>query len=594
MSQVPARTQDIARALLAETSRSASGLLQSGLPLGRSVAPKALIVTPMPLREANPDRAHEIYQGQFSLAGVKIEPGARSPFLVHDAPAHWRRAVASFSWLGDLSAAGSELSRVQARCLISDWMTCDKRRHGPGWEVPIVSQRLISWLNQAPFYLTGANGDFHSRLMASIGRQARYLAAAMAQHSSTWAGLCGAIAYNYAVVCTDGLERQLARAAETLSRALHSQILPDGGHISRNPAHVIDLLEMLLPLKHCFVERDLEPPDGLITTIDRLFPLLRLFLHGDGGLAFFNGASETRRRLIATLLAEDVERAKSLNCARQSGYTRLAQGKTVIIADTGTARSARASDSAHAGALAFEMSHGTQRIIVNCGHAAQGPDEWRVATRATAAHSALVISERSSARVFDGPLTDTLFGGPLTFGPASVTSQLQMSQAGGFLSAAHDGYLKPFGLTHHREIYLASSGTDIRGEDRLVNPAGEGSGKRAGSHPFAIHFHLHPSVKATLSKDSNSVLLMLPDKSGWRFSARGALITLDESVYFVDRDVPHRTVQIVLFAETSRTPMVQWALKMIEKAGGGTRRQTHKTTRLPLRGGGMNESTGQR
>ena len=584
-------TQDIARALLSETVRSGSGLFLGRMPSGRTTTPKSFIIAPALLREANSDRASEIYQGDFTLGSTRVETGATSPFKVQNAPAHWRRAVASFSWLADLAATDSELARVQARCLISDWITLDHRRHGPGWDLQVLSRRLTSWLSTAPFYLTNAGAEFHNKLMLSTGRQVRHLGAASTQRLDTWSGLCGAIAFNYAVVCSDGLEKLQTRAADALTRALQLQLLPDGGHISRDPAHVVDLLEALLPLKQCFVEREFEMPDGLVTAIDRLFPLLRLFLHGDKGLAFFNGASETRRRLIASILAEDGERAKPLSCARQSGYTRLSQGKTVIIADTGTARSARASDAAHAGALAFEMSHGAQRIIVNCGHAAQGPDEWRVATRTTAAHSALVISERSSARVIDSPATTTLFGGPLTFGPASVTAAVKTSEAGELLSATHDGYLKLFGLTHRREIYLAAAGTDIRGEDSLIDPAGVADRKRPASHPFSIHFHLHPSVKATLSQDNNSVLLMLPDKSGWRFSARGALIKLDESVYFVDRDVPHRTMQIVLFAETSRTPMVQWAMKMIEKPSGGARRGSRSTTRLPLRGGGMNGDT---
>lgn len=581
-------TQDIAKALWSEASRTASSLFAGRIPAGRGTAPKSFCIAPKLLREANSDRASEIYQGDYTLGSTRIETGAKSPFRVHNAPTQWRRDVASFSWLADLAATDSELARVQARCLISDWIDLDRRRRGPGWDLQVVSQRLITWLSTAPFYLTNAGADFHNKLMLSTGRQVRHLATASAQRLDTWPGLCGAIAFNYAVVCTDGLEKLQPRAAEALFKALQLQLLPDGGHISRNPAYVVDLLETLIPLKHCFADRDMELPDGLVTAIDRLFPLLRLFLHGDHGLAFFNGTSETRRRLVATILGEDRERAKPLRCARQSGYTRLSQGKTVIIADTGTARSARASDAAHASALAFEMSHSAQRIIVNCGHAARGPDEWRVATRATAAHSALVIAERSSSRVIDSPVTSTLFGGPLTFGPASVTASAKTSEAGEFLSATHDGYVKPFGLTHRREIYLAASGTDIRGEDSLVDPAGIAENKRPASHPFAIHFHLHPSVKATLSQDNNSVLLMLPDKSGWRFSARGALIKLDESVYFVDRDVPHRTLQIVLFAESSRTPMVQWALKMIEKAGNGARREPRKTTRLPLRGGGMN------
>ena len=562
-----------------------SQALRGRLPAGRTPAPRNFAIAPKPLRETSCERAREIYQGGFTLAGTRVETGAHSPFLIHDAPLHWRRAAASFEWLADLAATKSELARVQARCLIADWIDADTKRRGPGWELAVISQRLISWLSHAPFYLTNVSDEFHAKLMTSTGRQVRHLSNAVPQCMDTWPGLYGAIALNYAVVCTDGLEKHFTRAADALSRTLEQQVLPDGGHISRNPAHVVDHLEVLLPLKNCFIEKEVEAPDGLVSAIDRLFPLLRLFLHGDMGLAFFNGASETRRRLIAAILAEDAGRAKPLSCARQSGYARLAQGKTVIVADIGKPRSARSSDTGHAGALAFEMSHGTQRIIVNCGHSALGPDEWRAATRATTAHSTLAIADRSSTRVFDAPVVHKLFGGPLAFGPGTVSSDVRLADAGELLSAEHDGFVRAYGFSHCREVYLASTGTDIRGEDRLVPTD---TGNRPTSHPFSIHFHLHPSIKATASKDNNSVLLMAPDKTGWRFSARGALIRLDESVHFVDRDVPHSTLQIVLFAETSRTLKVQWALKKIEKTAARSRHETQKTSRLPLRGGRMN------
>ena len=41
---------------------------------------------------------------------------------------------------------------------------------------------------------------------------------------------------------------------------LRSQILPDGGHVSRNPGALIELLADLLPLRQLFSTRNLQPP----------------------------------------------------------------------------------------------------------------------------------------------------------------------------------------------------------------------------------------------------------------------------------------------------------------------------------------------
>lgn len=583
MTPVPAH--GIASALVAEAARTLTGLVPVRPAAGRTAVPRDFLIAPRLLREADPDRTRDIYQGTFLLAGIRMKTGTQSPFLLADAPPAWRRAVAGFTWLGDLAATNSELARVQARCLIADWISVDGKRRGPGWELEVIAERLTSWLGHAPFYLANAGEDFQDRLMASIGRQMRHLGAALPHAAHTWSGLRAAVAYASMVLCADGLEKLSGRAGEALGRALELQLLPDGGHISRNPNHIVDLLEALLPLKHCYAEREIDPPQEMLNAIDRLFPLLRMFLHGDNGLAFFNGASTTRRRAIAAILARDCEAARPLRRARQSGYARLAQGKTVIIADTGTAPTPRAGGCGHAGTLSFEMSHGTQRIIVNCGHAVRGPEEWLTATRSSAAHSTLVIAERCSSRIMDGALTRRLFGGPITFGPRNVSGEVKAADAGELLSAMHDGYARAFGLVHRREIYVATSGTDIRGEDRLDPAPGAG---RERPHPFAIHFHLHPSVKATLSQDGGHVLLLLPDKSGWRFSSRGAAIRLEESVCFMDRDIPHHTTQIVLCAETSRISVVKWALKRIDKASAGGKAPSPAPTRLPLKGGGMN------
>lgn len=588
MSPAQAIAQGLARAALQETGRAAGGALRGLIPASRGMVPTALVHAPQPLREPHAELARELYQGRFSLAGCKIEPGASSPFHAKDAPARWRRALASFAWLPDLVSGDGELARIQARCLISDWISADRRQRGLGWEPEVVSRRLIAWFSCAPFVLANAGEEYRRGLLLSIGRQIRFLSTAISATSASWPHLHGAIALNYAVVCAEGLERHAERFSDVLNQALEAQLLGDGGHISRNPARCVDILELLLPLKASFEERDVPLPVNLVNAIDRLFPMLRTMLHGDRGLAFFNGCSETRRRLVSSILTLDTRRARPMTVARHSGFARLEQGNAVVIADTGAPASPRASETGHSGALSFELSHGTQRIIVNCGYSGEGPDEWRAATRSTAAHSTLSIADHSSAKVFDNWLTRAVFDGPVTLGPAHVHAEASPSEAGMLLSAEHDGFARSHGLIHQRQIYLAANGEDVRGEDRLVPMQGASGASPPKSYPFCIRFHLHPSIKATPSKDSASVLLMLPDKTGWRFSARGALLKQEESVYFIDRDVPHRTNQIVLFAETSRTPDVKWALKRIGRQADTGKKPQTTMTRLPLKGGRMN------
>ena len=56
-----------------------------------------------------------------------------------------------------------------------------------------------------------------------------------------------------------------------------------------------------------------------------------------------------------------------------------------------------------------------------------------------------------------------------------------------------------------------------------------------------MHFHLHPSVKATRLTDGHGVLLMMPNKEAWTFSAGDNDVQLEDSVYLAgngDRAAP--------------------------------------------------------
>ena len=126
-----------------------------------------------------------------------------------------------------------------------------------------------------------------------------------------------------------------------------------------------------------------------------------------------------------------------------------------------------------------------------------------------------------------------------------------------WLELSHDGYREPFGLIHRRRLYLGASGEDLRGEDRL-----EG----AEAPAFAIRFHLHPQVKASLAQGGGAVLLQLPKGGGWRFRAAGAALAVEPSVYLGFDGQIRRSQQIVLahdggLAGEDGAVAVKWALR---------------------------------
>src|SRR4030095_15895847 len=149
--------------------------------------------------------------------------------------------------------------------------------------------------------------------------------------------------------------------------------LPDGGHISRNPGTLIELLIDLLPLRQAFAARNVVPPPALINAIDRMMPMLRFFRHGDGNFALFNGMGPTPGDRLATVLAYDDARGTPVANAPYSGYQPLQAGSMVALMDTSGPPPVALSHEAHAGCLSFELSAQQHRLGVNCGLPATQP-----------------------------------------------------------------------------------------------------------------------------------------------------------------------------------------------------------------------------
>ncbi len=216
-----------------------------------------------------------------------------------------------------------------------------------------------------------------------------------------------------------GAVRLFARHARRLIEELRRQILPDGGHISRNPGALIELLVDLLPLRQLFSARQLQPPQALNNAIDRMMPMLRFFRHADGNFAQFNGMGPTSVDLLATVLAYDDARGAPVSNAPHSGYQRIDAGSTALLMDTGRPPPLALSQEAHAGCLSFELSWKAHRLVVNCGLPAVNKENWRQVARATAAHSTVTFNDASSCRFLESRrLRRLLFGAPIISGAA--------------------------------------------------------------------------------------------------------------------------------------------------------------------------------
>nr|WP_245582562.1 heparinase II/III family protein [Neorhizobium lilium] len=519
-------------------------------------APERLIVAPTDLRALDPFVAEEILQGRFPLAGRTLETFGDSPFAVELPSRVFAERLHSFAWLRHIRSRKTDESCEHARDIVDDWIVrYGRRRRGIAWEPSVVAERVIAWLSHSTVVLHGAEAGFYRRFMKSLAYQVRYLRKIAGYTPEGETRLRQRIALAMASISMPTRAGYIRREGVRLDRELEEQILADGGHVSRNPRALLDLLLDLLPLRQTYINLGHDLPSKLIPTIDRMYPALRFFRHQDGDLALFNGASATPASELMSVLRYDESAGKPSKTLPHMNYQRLSVAGTTLIVDTGQPHSPDLSCTAHAGSLSFEMSSGRHRFIVNCGLPKWAGRSYRTIARSTAAHSTVILDEASSSRIVKSKLA----GAILLPGVSTVDVERWDDPHGNdWLRAIHDGYVRDYGYLHQREIGISSKGDKIKGHDRLV--LAEGLETPNAPLPAVARFHIHPSI--TLKRrDEESVAMRAPDGETWIFAAPGLDVLIDEDIFFADASGIRPSQQLVIEFSPPQTCEIRWMLR---------------------------------
>ncbi len=483
-------------------------------------------------------------RGARLMKGELLFGGAVAPLLPGRAPGPWidpavppllRAQAHGFGWLRDLRALGTDAARLRARALVSDWLArppADPLARAPH----VAAGRVAAWLAHYDFFAASADDGHRQRLMSRLLTEGRLLAAAIptpVHDHRALTSLKGLLACAVAMPEQAGF---LSRVMRHLGAEIGRQVLADGSHAERAPAAQLAALRELAEMRSLMQLGQIAQPLALAAALDRMSPVLRALRHGDGGLALFNGSQEGAAAHVDLVLGQSTRGRSVAAEMPEGGFVRVQSGRLLLLVDAGPPPPPGFDGDAHAGTLSFELSVGRERLITNCG-AGILPD-WRDALRATAAHSTLVVSDTSSSE---------LRGGGIARRPAHVTVDHRQAAGAHWLDLSHDGYAPGFGAVHHRRIYIADGGEDVRGEDTLSS---------ARPCAFALRFHLHPGLKVVreaapapaataADEEGGSVLLTLPSGAVWRLRADSGRLGVEESIY-LGGDVPRRSAQLVV------------------------------------------------
>ncbi|NIJ06465.1 putative heparinase superfamily protein [Sphingomonas vulcanisoli] len=485
--------------------------------------------------------------GQESVAVDAIAKGGFSPAFAD----HYQ----SFAWLRDLAvAAPRDHTAPVAEALTAHWL----KDHGtavagPGFRPDLWGRRTLMWAAYAPLVLGSADQDYRKAVLNCLARGARHLdraadaAAPGVARVAAWAGVITA------GLLMPGGDIRVAHGEAGLIRALALALLDDGGVATRVPAQQLDLVELLVQLRAVYEVRARPLPAGIAKALAQALPALFGVVLGDGALSSWQGGNPGSAARIEAAAAASGLRIAALSAPKGWGYQQAVAANARLVIDAAPPPTGALVRGGCASTLAFELSEGGQRLIVNCGGAPGLPAELAEGLRTTAAHSTLVLADTNSTSVHAD--------GSLGKGVGHVDVVRRENQGAVTIEAAHDGYVRRHGFRHSRRLTLNADGRQLSGEDALV-PAGR---KRAiAATRFAIHFHLAPGLDPVLTADGKGALLKPAAGEAWQFRSDAGALSLEDSLWIDAFGRPQPTRVLTIAGETPPDgASVGWSIRKV-------------------------------
>jgi uncharacterized heparinase superfamily protein len=521
----------------------ARGSLLSRL-IGSRKVPLRLTAVPRDHVAGSRARGDALLAGRYQLGGDSVAL-ADLDFAALGTEGPLAKELQGFSWLRDLAAAaGRERGARLAEAIAGRWLVAHGTRVDQAWAPELWGERILFWTAYAPYVLSSRDSGYRSALLNTLARGARHLDAVADRappglpRITAWAGLVAA------ALLIQGGSARVARSEAGLMRALAAAQFEDGGLMSRSPHEQALLVDRLGLLRTAYFAARQSLPDALESAAAAALAALHGVTMGDGGLSSWQGGNPGDPARIAALIEGCGLRARPLRQARGWGYHRLSALGTILVIDAAPPPSAKMVAAGSASTLAFQLSDGAQRLVVNCGGPGSLPhslpNELVRALRTTAAHSTLTLADTNS--------TALLEGGALGKGVTDVVIERYEDNDSSRVTASHDGYARGFGLLHQRSVVLGNDGKELRGNDQLI---ARGRKKIREAAPFAIRFHLAPGIEATATADGMGAILRPASSPPWNFRCRGAMLSIEESLHINGAGEVTPTLQLAVVGEVS-------------------------------------------
>jgi uncharacterized heparinase superfamily protein len=460
------------------------------------------------------------------------------------------RNLNSFFWLFSLDLKSS---KKNTQNIILQWIDKNHRYNSKSWEFDLVAKRIIAWISNSRLTYEDSSIDYKNIFNETIKKQINHLINEIERSELVNDKMIGCTAVILAGLSYQDKDEHLKIGLNLLRKLTKFSFDNDGFPKSRSIRQLCFYLKYFILIREWFKESQSEIPDFINENIYYLGQAYAFVWQNNKVDLLFNGNHETNNIDFDHYLKKLGYNFKNQN-NELGGYVVLSNKKTSLIMDVGSSPDKKFSSNYQAGALSFEIISNGKKLICNSGYFQNHNHQLNELSKSSAIHSALTLDDRSSCR-FNKVKNKS---SKISYGLKVLKKNIVFEQNYWKIDAAHDGYLKQYGIIHNREIEFYPEQIKFIGHDKIV------SKKNIKNLKFEIRFHFEPNIKIMKTQDNKSILIDL-NGEGWKFSSENTNLNIDNGLYFGRKDSFVNNHNIVISGMTNdKNQTIKWEITKLK------------------------------
>jgi len=455
----------------------------------------------------------------------------------------------SFFWLFSLDLRSS---KKDTQNVILQWIDKNHRYNSKSWEIDIVAKRIIAWNSNSRLTYEDGDADYKNKFNTIIKKQINHLINEI--EGTEWVDdkMIGCAAIILTGLAYQDKEGYLKTGLNLLRKLAKFSFDNDGFPKSRNIRQLCFYLKYFILIREWFKESQSEIPDFINENIYYLGQAYAFCWQNNKVDLLFNGSHETNNIDFDHYLKKLGYSFKNQS-NELGGYTVLNNKKISLIMDVGSSPDKKFSSNYQAGALSFEIISNRKKLICNSGYFQNHNHQLNALSKSSAIHSTLILDDRSSCK-FNKTKDES---SKISHGLKILKKNIVFEKNYWKINAAHDGYLKQYGIIHEREIEFYPEQIKFVGHDKII------SQNNIKNLKFEIRFHLEPNIKIMKTQDNKSILIDL-DGEGWKFNSDNNNMNIDNGLYFGRKDSFVDNQNIVISGMTNdENQTIKWEITKI-------------------------------